>query len=114
VVCGDEGYDEERRQGDQHVDKATHDHAANSPHRRSLDRRRREFLHKPDGLAAVPPKHLEDAVGLARTGGTQVGQHKVAADAVPDEPAALASGTRSTADIAGRLACSGAAHVGSR
>jgi hypothetical protein len=33
---------------------------------------------------------------------------------VPDEPAALAARSWSTANIADRLACSGAAHLGSR
>lgn len=108
---GDEGHEDERRQCDQHVDKATHGHAANSAHRCPFDRCGREFLHEPDGSAAAPAVHLEDAVGLARTEGTQVGQHKVAADVMPDEPPALASRTGLTANIAHSLARSGAAHL---
>jgi hypothetical protein len=58
---GDQGNDEERRQRDQHVDKAAHDHAANSLKlpRCRLHRRAEALLRQPHCLAAASAVHRE-------------------------------------------------------
>jgi hypothetical protein len=103
LTAPEECEDEERRQGDHDVDKATRDAAAEFSEQCRFMRRDSGRLREPHGSTPPSPIPLKEKLRVRRAAFTQVREYEFAGDpAVPDEPESRVS-RRGTAEIAGHM-----------